>query len=178
MRPIHLLMPFVLVLAGCATPMAPVPDDAVITAQVAVADQDGRRVLADLEGWKATDIHHVNLTLTLEGETAAIATKVVPQASLASPITFGNLKRGRSYQVVATAYQAEAESESTRLDDPTGSVTTFPTGTTNTPVAIDGGVKLKLRVRVFAGSSTGAVTVTTGGRDNTTDPVTVTVNRP
>lgn len=182
------LMAVGLTAAGCLQPGAPVPmtqtaDQGTVTAHalIAIADEDGRRVLAlaGVEAWKKADIDHVNVALYQVGSATPLVSQNVTQADLAGTITFTSLRQNTDYKVEVKAWADSAET--VRIDnlaaDAASCTTTF--STTNLAVQAVGVLKLQLVNKVFSGTTSGsAIQVTDGVVENPAASEAMTVATP
>lgn len=173
---------------GCLQPGAPAPatqtaDQGTVTAHalIAIADQDGRRLLA-VEGvmpWKTADIDHVNVALYQVGSASPLISQNVSQADLAGTITFTSLRQNTDYKVEVKAWADSAET--VRIDnlaaDSTSCTTLF--STTNLAVQPVGVLNLRLVNKVFSGTTSGsAIQVTDGLVENPAASEAMTVATP
>ncbi|MNT46009.1 hypothetical protein D3C72_1826280 [compost metagenome] len=182
MRPMLLILP--LLLSACApATMAPasVEPGVTVVADLTVRDEADRRVLATVTPWAAT--HIVNAVVTLHPETGdtVLAQTDFSQADIVADrqVKFGNLKHNTKYRIVVTAFAADGDDLDTDPDpihdtDVATCTTAFET-TTDDVVTLTDGIQLKLRNKVFSGSTTNTLEITGGGLTDTgTETVTLT----
>jgi voltage-gated potassium channel Kch len=152
-------------LAGCAStaPNLPADDGVTATLSLDMRDNAQRRLLAEVMPWTRADIDHAKLSLYRSGNPTPVTTMTVANADLAKSVVFTNLARSTSYTIVARAWSDA--SENTEIDNyeanATSCATTFSTGLDTNVDA--GAISLRLRDRVYSGTTTGsAVNVTDG----------------
>jgi hypothetical protein len=141
-------------------------------AQLDITGSAGRQVLQvpqapSLKPWRKTDIHHVTLDL-YRGQTL-VGSQDISQADLARTVQFSNLVRNTTYQVVARAYSSPGTLEA--IDngalDAASCTTTFTTQ--ESPEVFVGSLHLRLRDKIFSGTSNGVgIQVTDGLIQDTT----------
>jgi hypothetical protein len=154
-------------LTGCqapVTPLAPAAIERPVRAAVSVGA--GYQVQAVVRGYTAADINHLKLRLLARnasgGYDSLNVTRTLAPGELASPVSLGNLKLGRSYRVQTEAY---ADAAGTQLiSEAAGSVTDFamPALTRiggidtvdDTPVTLSLRVKLQNREYAAGGAFT------------------------
>ena len=175
-----------LAVAGCAQPTTPevptsvvAPGEGTVTAtmQLSVQDASGRHLLAlaGVEPWKKADIDHVTLSLYKAG--TLVTTTTVAQASLSGTVTFANLHMNADYKVVAQAWSSANERIDAGETDPASCTTSF--STTNAEQVYVGAIALKLKTKVFSGTTSGStIQVTDGAVESTHATETVTVEAP
>lgn len=162
-------------LTGCAQPATtPTPSaiaqESSVTAfaRLDVRDTADRQVLATLGvlPWTKTDIDHVKVFLYEDGTLKATLT--VRQADLTNTLTFTNLRRYATYKIEVKAWADALEtSPIDNFDADAASCTTSFT-TTNLDTVSVGSLKLRLRNKIFSGTTTGsAIEVTDGTVEDT-----------
>lgn len=173
-------LPTVLVaftLAGCGSPLLPTLEPGVtVTAQLALRQEDGRRLLQAVEPWRQADVALATVILYKVGTSdVEVARKDLTNAELGGTLTFSNLRQSSDYKILTEAYTATGEQIDNFAFVPASCTTTFSVGTAS-PVTI-GSVALQLRNKGFSGASSGnGLSIVDGGLDEPAGPEAITLD--